>query len=261
MGYLQPPHIQLGFYWHLQPCEACYARVEEWLGGLGFVPLPYAIAVRGRDGRLPAFPQLICSGLPRDDIREFATWPPDESSENGEWFPVLRELKLDRKGGLRVQLGYAFMSEPGVRRHANRVVEIVLSGADWNLLDNTTRQSPPKNIVRRAAHTERYTKRIFRGVCSDLRPSYAAFLWEEGLEPPEVLQEDGWSRPVGGSVYFDQSIVDAATLEAEARSDGRIRIEPAGAGTFVELPSYAAATERTMAAAVRMIRRNLLGCH
>ncbi|MHC4445531.1 MAG: hypothetical protein ACYTF1_18300 [Planctomycetota bacterium] len=185
--YLQPPHIQLGFYWQSITEVYAYRNTLHWLLENGYDMHPVVTAVRSKGGEIPRFAQLATHGLPKDDVRLFYDWTANKAMTDNEWFPVKIRLAPNNSENVDVDLNYALIYEESFKLGQPHAIEITASGADLNLLDNSSDGELEPEIVINAQKTEKWHKTIFRNVCEGLQPNYAGLYWERSLQPPASL--------------------------------------------------------------------------
>jgi len=184
--YLQPPHIQMGAYWHELSEADAFRKITYWL-----LERRYSIhrseidILEGSEGKLPRFRGLVIDAGLRRVMRV------DMNGENpfrsSRLFPVQVRLVPETSRNVPVDVCYALMLEDSFLAGDPHVVEIVASGADLNCVGNAGTQSVSRKVHSRAQRVKRWSQETFRSLCDELRPDYAAFRWEYELQPPNSL--------------------------------------------------------------------------
>jgi hypothetical protein len=233
MKYPQPPHIQLGFYWDNRPCTNSYSAVLGWLLEQGFRQKPGAVLIRANGSNLPPYPLLEQNDLAEDALKVEPNWVHSQSPAPADWLPVRVQYDTGGACPLELEAGYGFMMQAAVEARANRVVEILISGADANLLDNVDPKSLPPKVVTKAKESWRLQETVFSGVCRDLVPAYAACSMEESLQPPQTLNK---LTILGlfGRWFVASTTVDSQTVIDICESPKRFRTTPIEQGVFVD---------------------------
>lgn len=188
--HLQPPHIQLGFYWHDRPQEASFAACLRWLFAEGY-EVARVRALRSVDGRLPPFQQPASLTNPEAEWAVFEDWDAATLLSSVEWLPILCHLSPTTPQNVPVHLNYALLYDASYHRGDAHAIEITASAADLDLLVNVDASELEPDVIAEAHRTSAWERRTFRAVCEALSPTCAADYCEHELQPPAYLAESG----------------------------------------------------------------------
>ncbi|MBN1346077.1 MAG: hypothetical protein JXQ73_25545 [Phycisphaerae bacterium] len=191
LPYLQPPHVQLGFYWHDVSDVDAYRRLLRWLVCQGYEISPQVLAIRAEAGRLPRFSHLalLCMGGPDTETRRFDDWDIKRALTATDWLPVEIRLLPKHAENVEADLTYGKASEGVLPTPDPHVIEIVASAHDMELVQYPDTITPGSQITESARKTKTWCDATFMAVCDELGPDYAKHDWEESLEPPGPLMD------------------------------------------------------------------------
>lgn len=209
--YPQPPHIQLGFYWHDRPQEASFAACLRWLIADGY-DVAQVEALRSVDGRLPRFRQPAWLGNPDAECAMFEDWDAATVLSSVDWLPILCHLSPTTPQNVPIFLDYALLLEESFDRGDAHAIEIHASAAALNLLQIVGASAMTSDDVAEAERTDAWQGRMFRAVCESLAPAYAANNWENALQPPAHLAQFGTSFDFQ-CFFMSQEWADVAAIE------------------------------------------------
>ena len=228
--YLDPPHSQLGYYWHDLAETVAYLRLLQWLVDRGHRMHPFVVAMRVEGGRLP----LETCGFPPEAVRESWDWTVDRAVNAADWYPVQVRLVDERYGKIEVDLGYALMQAESIQAGDHHAVETVVSGSSLNLVKHVGIDEPEPALVEEASAAERWCQDTFRDICEQLAPDYAARRWEWELQPPASLLAA--SDPMELiDMFVGDSIADPELVMATFSTMGGWSAQRYANGVFAEL--------------------------
>jgi hypothetical protein len=263
MDFLEPPLIQLGVYWHgLGDCEA-FRRMLAWLRDRGSRPAGDMFAFRNRGGKLPRFQSLY---LPRPPGQEEGCvsdrWSVEEVLNSRDWLPAALRLRSAPPAALEFDLEYGPLGDDSFRSGDMHPIQISISGALPNLLDNVPAGTLPPKKARVARQILGWSRTTFRAICGELAPSYAAYHWERCLDGPASLFAVEDFRDFIGFFVSDR----LGSFERLARTLGSIRrlsIERYRTGSYIssDRPDELTEAERmTLVQSLRVfLKEGLIG--
>lgn len=169
--YMQPPQIQLGFYWDDYDDRRRFQDILTWLEKSGCTLHPVAQVALLEGKTVPWFTQLAMA-------------PQLKLTDKWHGSNLVAPVCVRGKSPELVEFdfGYALASVAT----DSRPLEIVASGLAINLLENSQQKAAGKTR-KKAKRTEKWLASTFQGVCESLSPLYATKLAESALLTPSCL--------------------------------------------------------------------------
>ncbi len=185
--WLEPPHIQLGFYWHDVESAVSLRRVSDWLVSRGYALQPPSILVSAAD--FPFFTSVALAAIvsPHVAIHESVALALPALFANRSRIPVLMQFRSTDPRLVTVNCGFALL--PCISSNANerRVVELTVSGADLSLVNNPHVAHLSPATRRSAEVTEAWCRDTFCTLCEEYVPDYAMMQSEAEVYPPDMM--------------------------------------------------------------------------
>lgn len=247
-GYLAAPLISLGAYWNEMSDHDAYRRMLSWLVRRGYRMSPRIQTLASENGCLPAFAHL---GVDIAPIIE-SGWSIQRALESVDTLPVEVRLQPETASGIPIDLRFALIDTP-CRNLRTHVIEVVASGADWNLVDNVPIDQLDTATVERARLTENWVNFTFRALCDELRPEYAGQLWECSLQPPESAVQGQVLRGTF-DIYLSDKLAATSNLDREVLQMQHSRVERFAHGLHYVLLMEVSMSDPAFVVAVKSIR-------
>lgn len=180
--YLEPPHLQLGFYWDERDEVTLIKDLLRWLVDYGY-ELESAIGLQASSATIGEIYRAGPSKWPRLEN------PPKniDPLAGNSWVPLMVRLLPNHSRNMDIMFNLAAFIWNSADPKDRCVFEIVASGASLAICNNAEDENLSGEIREEALRMMEWETQIFTEICNALYPSYAGSCTESELPPPTVM--------------------------------------------------------------------------